>query len=272
MAVLENEVVRLVEERYGSLEAFAVFILEEHPDLFTPKYTPKHREKITGIPAKHLLTLKGSLQFRRLISSEIIQREFGIETEIEHVRVVVAKSTDPLADVKDIIAAGRYLEERRGTPLGVNERQVLPMIQINTGPQLYWYGDGDAQAQALDGPSIRGLPPSRHKPKVFGDEPPDAVKNRVLVSGTQDSRPFALPESEEEPVSSGPIGDAFGGQEDVSEAAARVPEDAETSPTVARLKPKLRRQLRRVESYQRESVGFGAEELVVGSSPAKPKD
>ena len=263
MPLLENEAIKKVEERYGSLEEFIAFVITDYPDLFTPKYTPKHREQITGIKAHLLASVKGSVRFRRLASSEIVHQQFDLNREMEHVRVVVEKSVDSLGDVKDVIAAGRYLEERRGTPLNQGERLALPSIVINTGPQLHLY-EGDEHAT---------IPTTSYRPKIFGDEPPITVKDRALTSGGP--QPFALPEAAELPGSQEvvvrAIGSDFESREDSFTAEPRGSEVEEDGRVYAGRQLKRRGRPRRAASYQLEGVGFEGGGLGIASESGEAK-
>lgn len=137
-----------VEERYGSLEEFAMFCMVDAPEVLSPDISAPVRAKLTGLDGRTLdFLLTKSPKFRTLMRSAIANSYFGLAEEAAHVKSVVAIATNKGKKVvsnkghivevdnseKAVIEAGRYLNEYRGTPLESSQRSATVGVQVVFG-------------------------------------------------------------------------------------------------------------------------------------------
>lgn len=137
-----------VEEKYGTLEEFALFCMVDAPEVLSSEVSAPVRAKMTGLDGRVLdFLLTKSPKFRALMRSAIANTYFGLAEEASHVKSVVAIATNKGKKVvsnkghivevdnseKAVIEAGRYLNEYRGTPLESSQRSATVGVQVIFG-------------------------------------------------------------------------------------------------------------------------------------------
>jgi hypothetical protein len=194
-----------VEERYGTLEEFAMFCMVDAPEVLSPDISGPVRAKMTGLDGRVLdFLLTKSPKFRALMRSAIANTYFGLAEEAAHVKSVVAIATNKGKKVvsnkghivevdnseKAVIEAGRYLNEYRGTPLESSQRSATVGVQVIFGglptpapgsadatqaSQLVSGTDADGGSRTV---TVAGHTVSPHSPLRPGQLPPPSARSR----------------------------------------------------------------------------------------------
>lgn len=201
----ERAAIAIVEQKYGTLEEFAVFCLTEAPKVLDAGVSPAEKAKLVDLDMATLdfLATK-SPKFRVLMRSALANGLFGLAQEAEHVKQVIRIATNQGRTVvtnkgdivtvdnqeKAVIDAGRYLNEYRGTPLDSSQKAtsigVNVVFGVNPGPQSGQEADYAAQGalpgREADHPSrtitIAGHQVRPHSPLRPGSLPPEGSRAR----------------------------------------------------------------------------------------------
>jgi len=220
-AMNESRAIAAVEDVYGSLEELVFFILSEHEDLLEGNTSIGTLSSTLNLDPNvaHFL-IHRSNKFRAIIRSDLVNREFDIMAESAHIHEVVRVATNEGASrmnakgaivevdqsPADVMAAGKYLNDYRGTSIQPEKGRVSLGVQVNF---IGVAGEGgpiiDVEAIEHDEDERPALP--RYRPARLGDLPPVDVRERYALSEGSSSRPpgrtgdeldFYSPEAEEE--------------------------------------------------------------------------
>lgn len=192
----ERTALAVIDRDYGSIEDFAIALLGEKRDALDESLPLARRAEVADVPVTVFARIISSPQFRALLRVDLVNSVYGIEDEREHIMHVgrvargsmktVATASGKIAKVDqspgDVIAAGRYLNELRGTPIEKTQQQA-PSIVINIGGAEP--GDDRDDAPTID------VDVEPYRPQRAGGLPPRAARARF---GTA-ARGNAIPES-----------------------------------------------------------------------------
>jgi hypothetical protein len=176
--VNERTALAVIDRDHGSLEDFVISLLGEKREALDDTLPLTKRAEIAGLPLPVFARVISSPQFRALLRVDIVNSAFGIEAEMQHVERVagVARGEQRLVmspsgkfgrvdqAPTDVIAAGKYLNELRGTPIE-KATQSAPSVVINIGK-----ADEDATSITIDTEAIP------HQPQRAGGLPPAGVR------------------------------------------------------------------------------------------------
>ncbi len=212
----------VIENQYGGVEDFAYHLLgdEERRQALDDSLPLVRRAEIAGLPLPVFARVITSTQFRTILRSDLVNRAFDLMGEREHIEQVagiargkkrtVVSNKGNLVEVdqapQDIIAAGKYLNELRGTPIDAKAPSVGG-ITVNIHNALGETEVRDAQVTVEVAPAV-------HQPRRAGDLPPPGVLGR---------RREAVPDAATGPGTSvdGGLGTLYGpGAEEADEAHA----------------------------------------------------
>lgn len=201
----ERTAIERVEQRYGTLEEFAVYCLTEAPELLDAAVSSTKKAKIANLdPATLDFLVTKSPKFRVLMRSAIANGLFGLAEEALHIKKVVDIATNKgkvvvtnkgdLVTVdnaeKAVIEAGRYLNEYRGTPLESSQKATQVGVNVVFGAlpgsmDAETAGDGSQAAlsgREADAPgrtiTIAGHQVRPHTPLRPGALPPEGARAR----------------------------------------------------------------------------------------------
>lgn len=190
----ERGAIAIIEREHGSLEDFAVLILSEHREALNTDVSIMKRAQMVGLPVTVFSRIIASSQFRQMLRVDLVNKAYDIEAEMSHVGKVVEVASGKekavvtpqghLAYVdqnpRDVMEAGRYLNELRGTPIE-KASQSAPSVVINIGQAT---PGGEDVSPTID----VALEP--HRPQRAGALPPAGVRARLgeTVSGESPTR------------------------------------------------------------------------------------
>lgn len=176
----------LIENQYGGVEDFAYHLLgdEERRKALDDSLPLVRRAEIAGLPLPVFARIITSTQFRTVLRSDIVNRAFDLMGEAEHIQQVagiargkkrtVVSNKGNLVEVDqaptDIIAAGKYLNELRGTPIDARAPSVGG-ITVNIHNV-----NGPSEVQHAE--ITVDVAPAVHQPRRAGDLPPPGVLGR----------------------------------------------------------------------------------------------
>jgi len=217
----EGRAIAAVEESYGSLEDFAFHVLSEHPEVLESETALAQTARLLSLdPGVVYFILNRSMRFRMLIRSDLVNQEFNLVAEKEHIREVkkVAVNTPQqrmtakgdMVEVGqapgDMMAAGTYLNKYRGTPIDQGRERMMVGVQVNfvggTGNaesthdsanrELLEGGTGEGSAsgdgrravnvEALSAENAQGEVVYHHVARRAGDLPPSAARERYRIA------------------------------------------------------------------------------------------
>lgn len=176
------------------MEDFAIALLGERKAALDESLPLAKRAEIAEVPVTVFARIISSPQFRALIRIDLVNSVYGIESEREHIMHVgrvarggqktVATASGNIAEVDqnpgDVIAAGKYLNELRGTPIEKAQSQS-PSIVINIG-------GADAGVE-IDGTPTVELDAESYRPQRAGELPPRAARARFGAATRSDPIP-----------------------------------------------------------------------------------
>lgn len=182
----ERRALAVIETNHGSLEEFFVGVLDENPDVLNDELPIAQRAALANLPLPVFARVIKSQEFRSLVRSHLVNEEFSIFAERDHYRHMagvakgnrrlVATSKGDLVYIDqaptDMIAAGRYLNEARGTPVEQKNAGGTGGVVINIGGATVNIGGQDGSEDAVD---VEFAP---HQPRRAGDLPPSGVQSR----------------------------------------------------------------------------------------------
>ena len=198
----ESRAITAVEEAYGSLEDLVYFILSEHPEVLEDNLPLAKTAALLNLDpniAHFLLSRSG--RFRMLVRADLVNREFSMMAESAHIHEVVKVATNQGAErmtakgdivsidhmPSDIMAAGKYLNDYRGTSLQQEKSRVSLGVQVN------FIGVGDDGAPIVDVEAVESDAPReelpRHRPARAGDLPPPDARQRYALADGRSSKP-----------------------------------------------------------------------------------
>ena len=142
----ERAALAIIDRDHGSLEDFVIAILGDKRDALDETLPLAKRADIAGLPLPVFARVISSPQFRALLRVDLVNMAFGIRNEQKHIEKVASVAcgdlrltmspSGKLAEVDqsptDVIAAGKYLNELRGTPIE-KTTQSAPSVIINIG-------------------------------------------------------------------------------------------------------------------------------------------
>ena len=182
----ERTALAAVEQHFGSLDEFFVQMLEQHPECLDESLPLHQRANIINLPPAVFSRILSLPQFRAMIRAELVNKAYGIQHEATHFeqmsrvarneKRLVATAKGDLVRIDqlpgDMIAAGKYLNEARGTP--VEPRAVgFGGITINIGsPEV------DTSVRLELGEETLDVQARPHQPKRAGDLPPPGAQAR----------------------------------------------------------------------------------------------
>lgn len=182
----ERAAVEAVEKKYGSLEEFAIFCLEDGKSVLKSTVAIEKKSKATGLdPDVITFLLNQSPKFRGLMRSMLVHKKFTVQKELDHIDKVVDIATNAGRTVatakgdvvrvdnteRGMIEAGRYLNELRETPIKGGESNIHAALTVNyivPQPEV-----DDGKTITVDGAEVK-----RHSPLKAGALPPPAVRKR----------------------------------------------------------------------------------------------
>lgn len=194
-----------VEEVYGSIEQFALFVLTDNREILDSSRSITLRAEEANLPPNVLsFLLTQSRAFRRLMREMIVNESFDLFSERKHIEMVKAAATNArkkevvtpkgvLAHVDhspdEIMKAGEYLNKYRGTPLSGTESSSGPSLVINFGhPEV---GNGE-KTITLEAAGSGEEYPTGFKRLRAGGLPPSGVRKRYFTGESQPNEGHAL--------------------------------------------------------------------------------
>jgi len=225
-----TEALALIETQYGSLEDFAYLVLtdEAKRDVLNESIPLVRRADLAGMPMVAFVKLMQHPDFKALLRTTLVNRHFDILAETRHLEAVAgvaqntkrlvmsSKGTMGMVDQapSDVIAAGKYLNELRGTPVEQKGVANLGGVQIN----IY-----NATREVQDVPITIDATASVHRPQAAGDLPPAGVLGRGAPSAP--AKPSILGASGDDGV-----GAFYGEAAEEADAAHRAAQRAAGEP------------------------------------------
>lgn len=197
----ESRAIAAVEETYSSLEDFTLYVLSECPEVLEDDLPiAKIADLVNLDPGVAHFVLTRSTRFRMMVRSDLVNREFTLGAESRHIKEVVgiakndgvmrmtAKGDIVSVDHQpaDIMAAGKYLNDYRGTSLQQEKSRITLGVQVN------FIGIGDEDGPTIDVQAVESdterqeLP--HHRPARAGDLPPPDARQRYALSDGKPQR------------------------------------------------------------------------------------
>ena len=190
----ERNALAVIERQYGTIDDFFIQVIETAPECLDESLPLAQRAQAAMLPTHVFSRVINSAQFRALIRTELVNQAYGLAGEREHFETVarvargkrrlVTTARGDLVEVDqnplDVIAAGRYLNEARGTP--VEQRQAA------TGGIYINIGSPDAEVEVKQGEEVLSVrvdsdsQPRPHQPRSAGDLPPPGAQARTKAS------------------------------------------------------------------------------------------
>lgn len=204
----ERGAIQAVEEKYGSLEEFALYLIEHGDSTVLSESTSivKKAEELDLSAPVVTAIMKNSPKFRALMRSIIVNHSFDLDAEAKHVqavtniamnagrRVVTNKGTVVNVDNSErgVIEAGKYLNELRETPVSSSRASNGSSIVINFGEVI---PDGSDEVEDEEGAGVGGGASDRtitvegktvkpHRPLRAGALPPVSARRRYDENST----------------------------------------------------------------------------------------
>lgn len=223
----------VVEQHYGSLEELAYHILESKQEALDETAPLARRADAVGLPMLVFARILADPMFRQLLRTDLVNRAYTLAEEEAHIKHMVKVATNEGRTVvtnkgnlvkvdqmpSDVINAGKYLNELRGTPVEGKRESAFKGVVVNFENVTITVGGDDAAES-------RTIEVDAHTPRRAGDLPPDAVPRRNPAT-------VPLPAPDSPPVDS-VLGDFYGEsarEKDEADALARKVEgDSPGSP------------------------------------------
>lgn len=175
----------VVEQQYGSLEELAYHILENKQDALDETLPLAQRAELVGLPMLVFARILQDPMFRQILRADLVNAAYGLAEEEHHIKAmvkvakneprVVVTNKGNIAEVDqmptDIIAAGKYLNELRGTPVETKRGSAFTGVTVNFENVTIAVGkDEDDRTVTIE--------TDLHRPGRAGDLPPVAVQGR----------------------------------------------------------------------------------------------
>lgn len=196
----ESAVLAEIEHKYGSLEDFTLHMLTELPEVLEDEWNLEKKARETGLSTRALaFLLNRSAKFRALIRSDLVNQEFSLISERDHIRAVVdvargrqIERMSPSGEAvlvdqnpADIIKSGEYLNKYRNTPIDGGAKQNFVGFQVmfgGGGPEVT-IANGEKTIEIESQGGREALPASGYRPGRAGDPPPEGVRGRYASAG-----------------------------------------------------------------------------------------
>lgn len=189
----ERSALAIIERDHGSLEDFAIEVLSEKRDALDSSIPITKRAQMVGLPVTVFARILASSQFRQMLRVDLVNDAFDIEAEREHVSAIsnvargrqkaVVTPQGQLAHVdqspRDVMEAGRYLNELRGTPIDKGS-QSAPSVVINIGQ-----AEGPSEDERV--PTTIDVAVEPHQPQRAGSLPPPGIRARLGETASGDA-------------------------------------------------------------------------------------
>lgn len=195
-AITMRTALATVEEQHGSVEELAYLVLSEKREVLDDSIPLPARAAKVGLSAVVLARVLASPEFKLILRADMVNSHFGPEREEEHVqhmagvatgkdrRVMNSKGQIGYVDQApaDVIAAGKYLNELRGTP--VERQQPIGQGLVVNFYQLDGADRGRTGAGYESDLADRTIEaePVGYRPRRAGDLPPPGVLSRASGS------------------------------------------------------------------------------------------
>lgn len=180
----------IVEQEYGSLDELAYVILDQKQEALDESLSLTERAAAVNLPLTVFARVLSSPIFRAMVRADMVNNVYDFTAEEHHIRhmskvaagdsrkVVTAKGDIAFVDQAptDVIAAGRYLNEMRGTPVETRTA-AAGGITIN----IQQVRPEEDRAEVLDAQVVV------HQPRHAGELPSSAVPGG---SATPDAVPL----------------------------------------------------------------------------------
>ena len=188
----ERTAIAVIERDYGSLEDFVIGLISDKREALNDNLPLPKRAELAGLPLPVFARVISSPQFRALLRIDLVNTAFSIDSELRHIQKVASVATgEPrltmspsgkIAHVDqapaDLIAAGKYLNELRGTPIE-KATQSAHSIIINIGKAE----DNDATSITIDAEAIP------YQPQRAGGLPPSGIRTGIATPKLSGSAP-----------------------------------------------------------------------------------
>ena len=193
-----HTVLALVEREYGSVDEFFVGLLQRAPEALDESLPLPKRADAAGLSLPIFARLLATPQFRMLVRAEMVNTIYGFTAERRHFeemarvatgeRRLVSTSKGDLVEVDqtptDVIAAGRYLNEARGTPIEARQGPAGGIhLHIGSPDASVEVEGGEGSIHVRVDSGERDAP--THLPRVAGDLPPSRVQARSSAPAGQ---------------------------------------------------------------------------------------
>lgn len=183
---MDSRSIAIVDDAYGGVDGFVQALLADENDVALDDALPMTvRAEAAGLPLSVFAQVVRSREFITLLRAGLVRREFGLQVEAEHIqqvakvargeqrRVMSARGTFGDVDQAptDVIAAGKYLNELRGTPVERTPQSAGVSFNINIENAL-------VSVEVEHDSSALGEVDHRHSARRAGDLPPAGVLGR----------------------------------------------------------------------------------------------
>lgn len=178
----------VVEQQYGSLEELAYYILENKQEALDESLPLVKRAEAVELPLLVFARILGDPMFRQLLRANLVNQSYGLAEEEAHIKHMVKVAVNEERKVvtnkgaiawvdqlpTDVIQAGKYLNELRGTPVEGRRDSafngVVVNFEVNDGDLKVSFGDADKRTA-----TPVTLEAEVHRPGRAGDLPPEPV-------------------------------------------------------------------------------------------------
>lgn len=178
----ERAALAVVERDFGSMEDFVIDLLSAKQDALSPDIPMVKRAEIAGLPLPVFARIVSSSHFRQLLRVDLVNQLYDMQAESKHVETIVGvargkskkvmSASGAIGEVDqsptDVIAAGKYLNELRGTPVEKTQSQS-PSIVINIGK---------ADPRTDQNETTINVDVESYRPQRAGQLPPSGVRER----------------------------------------------------------------------------------------------
>lgn len=179
---MSRSALSVVEQKYGSLEELAYHILESKDEALDESLSLTERADAVDLPVMVFARVLQDPMFRQLLRADMVNKSYGLTEEEYHVRhmvkvamgeqktVVSNKGHVVLVDQAptDVIAAGKYLNELRGTPVETKKDSAFKGVVVN-------FENVTVNVGKAEGDEPITLEAEVHRPRRAGDLPSAAV-------------------------------------------------------------------------------------------------
>lgn len=219
----------VIEQQYGSLEELAYHVLEEKQEALDETLPLAQRADAVGLPMLVFARVLADPMFRQMLRADLVNKAYTLAEEEAHIKHMVKVAVNEprtvvtnkgnLAEIDqlpvDVISAGRYLNELRGTPVEGKKDSAFKGVVVNFENVTVTVG-ADEPTEAIT------IEAAAHVPRRAGDLPPEAVPAR---------RPEAVPlPAKPRPTDDGVLGDFYGDSAREKDADYELARRSESEP------------------------------------------